>query len=276
MAYPIVSAPYGLKPINLIGGQVFAGSTRDYSIQYGYASNIFYGDLVNIVRGSIIKNTDTTDSTGTGLVGVFLGCEYANPTTKQTQFSQYWPTGTTATGRAIVCDDPDTVFKVVMCSATTVIASASTALLGQNFGLIQNAGNVNTGNSAVAALFNASSTGVDLALRAVGLVEETAIQTTAVGSSSSTTITCSALPSALVVGTEVGYIAANGQYIQSGSYVSVAAAAGATSVTINSTIAVPGSVTAIPSSSTIVFTQYPEMLVKLNFGTHSYYTGTAV
>jgi hypothetical protein len=276
MAYPIVSAPYGLKPINLIGGQVFAGSTRDYSIQYGYASNIFYGDLVNIVRGSIIKNVDTTDSTGTGLVGVFLGCEYANPTTKQTQFSQYWPTGTTATGRAIVCDDPDTVFKVVMCSATTVIASASTALLGQNFGLIQNAGNVNTGNSAVAALYGASSTSADFALRAVGLVEETSIQTTAVGSSSSTTITCSALPSALVVGTEVGYIAANGQYIQSGSYVSVAAAAGATSVTINSTIAVPGSVTAIPSASTIVFTQYPEMLVKLNFGTHSYYTGTAV
>jgi hypothetical protein len=276
MAYPIVSAPYGLKPINLIGGQVFAGSTRTYSIQYGYASNIFYGDIVNIIRGSIVDNADTTDSTGTGIVGVFLGCEYANPTTKQTQFSQYWPAGTTATGRAIICDDPDTVFKVVMCSATTVIASASTALLGQNFGLIQNAGNVNTGNSAVAALFNASSTSADLALRAVGLVEETAIQTTAVGSSSSTTITCSALPSALVVGTEVGYIAANGQYIQSGSYVSVAAAAGATSVTINSAIAVPGSVTAIPSASTIVFTQYPEMLVKLNFGTHSYYTATAV
>ena len=277
MAYPIVNAPYGLKPINLIGGQVFAGSTRDYSIQYGFASNIFYGDLVNIVRGSIVKNTDTTDSTGSGIVGVFLGCEYANPTTKQTQFSQYWPAGTTATGRAIVCDDPDTVFKVVMCSATTVIASASTALLGQNFGLIQNAGNVNTGNSAVAALFSASSTGADLALRAVGLVEETAIQYTAVGSSSSTTITLTTpASSALVVGTEVGYIAANGQYIQSGSYVSVAAAAGATTVTINSAIAVPGSVTAIPSASTIVFTQYPEMLVKLNFGTHSYYTATAV
>jgi hypothetical protein len=277
MAYPLVDAPYGLKPINLIGGQVFAGATRDYSIQYGFASNIFYGDLVNIVRGSIVKNTDTTDSTGNGLVGVFLGCEYANPTTKQTQFAQFWPAGTAATGRAIVCEDPDTVFKVVMCSATTVIASASTAMLGQNFGLIQNAGNVNTGNSAVAALYASSTTSADLALRAVGLVEETSIQTSAVGSSSSTTITLTtALTSALVVGTEVGYIAANGQYIQSGSFVSAAAAAGATSVTINSAIAVPGNVTAIPSASTIVFTQYPEMLVKLNFGTHSYYTATAV
>jgi len=277
MAYPTVSAPYGLKPINLIGGQVFAGSTRNYPIQYAYATDIFYGDLVNIVRGSITKNIDTTDSTGTGMVGVFLGVSYTNPTTKQKQFAQYWPGGTAAgDAQAIVCDDPDTVFKVVMCSSGSVVASASTAMLGQNFGLIQNAGNVNTGDSAVAALYSASTTGVDLALRVVGLVGETAVVSSATGSSSSTTITCSALPSALVVGTEVGYLAANGQYIQTGSYVSVAAAAGATSVTINSAIAVPGAVTAIPSSSTIVFTQYPEMLVKLNFGTHSYYTGTAV
>ena len=279
MAFPIVSAPYGLKPINLIGGQVFAGSTRNYPIQYGYATNIFYGDIVNIIRGSIVDNADTTDSTGTGIVGVFLGCSYTNPTTKQKQFAQYWPAGTAAGDcQAIICDDPDTVFKVVMCSATTVIASAANAMLGQNFGLIQNAGNVNTGNSAVAALYASSTTSADLALRVVGLVGETAITTSTVGSSSSTTITLtgSGLPSALVVGTEVGYLASNGQYIQTGSFVSAAAAAGATTVTINSAIAVPGSVTAIPSASTIVFTQYPEMLVKLNFGTHSYYTATAV
>jgi hypothetical protein len=277
MAYPVVSAPYGLKPINLIGGQVFAGSTRNYPIQYGYATNIFYGDIVNIIRGSIVDNADTTDSTGTGIVGVFLGCSYTNPTTKQKQFAQYWPAGTAAGDcQAIICDDPDTVFKVVMCSATTVIASAASAMLGQNFGLIQNAGNVNTGNSAIAALYSSSTTGADLALRVVGLVGETAIQTSVTGSSSSTTITCSALPNALVVGTDVAYIAANGQVVQTGSYVSAAAAAGATSVTINSTIAVPGSVTAIPSASTILFTQFPEMLVKLNFGTHSYYTGAAV
>jgi hypothetical protein len=277
MAFPVVSAPYGLKPVNLIGGQVFAGSTRNYPIQYGYATNIFYGDIVNIIRGSIVDNADTTDSTGTGIVGVFLGCSYTNPTTKQKQFAQYWPAGTAAGDcQAIVCDDPDTVFKVVMCSATTVIASAANAMLGQNFGLIQNAGNVNTGNSAVAALYASSTTSADLALRVVGLVGETSVTTSVTGSSSSTTITCSALPNALVVGTDVAYIAANGQVVQTGSYVSAAAAAGATSVTINSTIAVPGSVTAIPSASTIVFTQFPEMLVKLNFGTHSYYTATAV
>ena len=51
MAYPVVSAPYGLLPQNLIGGQVFAGSTRMYNIQYGYATSIFYGDFVVLSRG---------------------------------------------------------------------------------------------------------------------------------------------------------------------------------------------------------------------------------
>ena len=278
MAYPTVSAPYGLKPVNLIGGQVFAGATtKNYPIQYGYATDIFYGDMVNLTRGSVTKNVDTTDSVGNGLVGVFLGVSYTNPYTKQKTFAQYWPAGTQAgDAQAIVCDDPDTVFKAVVCSATTVIASGATAFLGQNMGFIQNAGNANTGDSAVALLYSASSTSSNLGARVVGLVGETAVTSSVTGSSSSTTITCSALPSALVVGTEVGYTAANGQYIQTGSYVSVAAAAGATSVTINSAIAVPGGVTAIPSSSTIVFTQYPEVLVKLNFGAHSYYDGTAV
>ena len=32
MAYPSVAGPYGFLPINLIGGQVFAGSTRNMEI----------------------------------------------------------------------------------------------------------------------------------------------------------------------------------------------------------------------------------------------------
>jgi hypothetical protein len=32
MAYPTVDKPYGLKPVNLIGGQVFAGATRQMEI----------------------------------------------------------------------------------------------------------------------------------------------------------------------------------------------------------------------------------------------------
>jgi hypothetical protein len=278
MAYPVVSAPYGLLPQNLIGGQVFAGSTRMYNIQYGYATDIFYGDFVVLSRGNV---TRASVSTGTGLnqtVGIFLGCTYTNPTTKQKLFSQYWPASTAAGDcQAYVYDDPDAVFKAVVCSATTAVASGAMAMIGTNLSAINNTGSTNTGNSANAVLApSATPVTTTLPLRLVGLVQESAISVSATGSSSSTTITLTGtgLPSAIPVGTDVAYIAANGQIIQTGSFVTTAAAAAATSVTINAAIAVPGSVTAIPSASTIVFTQYPEILVKLNQGLHGYYSAT--
>ena len=50
MTYPTVSKPYGFRPINLIGGQPYAGSTRMFKIASGYNQNIFYGDPVKILR----------------------------------------------------------------------------------------------------------------------------------------------------------------------------------------------------------------------------------
>jgi hypothetical protein len=272
MAYPAVSAPYGLKPINLIGGQVFAGATRKLPIQYGYATDIFYGDFVQLTRGFVERLSVSTAGGDTGLCGIFLGVSYTNPTTKQKQFAQYWPGGTAAgDAEAIICDDPDTVFKAVVCSSGTTVASGSNAMVGRNYQMINNSGNANTGDSKNALLYSATTDTGTFPIRVVGVVPDTAIVTSTTGTSSTTTVTTSALPIALPVGTDFGYIAANGQYVGSGSFVSVAAAAGATSVTINA--AVYGG--DISSSSTLVFTQYPEMQVKLNFGIHEYYTATA-
>jgi len=276
MAYPTVSAPYGLKPINLIGGQVFAGSTRSLPIQYNYATNIFYGDFVVLSRGFI---TRASVSTGTGVnqvTGIFLGCSYTNPLSKQKTFSQYYPANTLAGDvQAVVCDDPDTVFKAVVCSGTTVLASGALSLIGTNLSMVNNTGSTTTGNSANAVLApSATPVTTILPVRCVGVVPDTSYSGSATGSSSSTTITLTGTgaPFALPVGTDVAYLAANGQLIETGSFVATAAAAGATSVTIDSAIAVPGSVTAIPSASTVVFTVYNEILVKVNLLVHGYYS----
>jgi hypothetical protein len=276
MAYPVVSAPYGLKPINLIGGQVFAGSTREYAIPYGYATNIFYGDFVGLSRGNIARIGVSTGTLGT-LTGVFLGCSYTNPTTKQKQFAQYWPASTLAGDAvAIVCDDPDTVFKAVVCSSGTTVASGARAMIGQNLAMINNTtGNVNTGDSlnSLLAPTNTPDTTDALPIRVLGLVPDTVVTlgTATYTSISTATVTCSALPFALPVGTDVGSLAANGQYIPSGSFVDTAASAGATSFVLNQ-----APITAFAASSTLVFAQYPELLVKLNFGQHQYYAATSI
>ena len=273
MAYPVVSAPYGLKPINLIGGQVFAGSTREYAIPYGYSTNIFYGDLVGLTRGNVQRLSVSTGTLGT-VTGVFLGCSYTNPTTKQKTFAQYWPASTLAGDAvAIVCDDPDSVFKAVVCSATTAVASGARAMIGQNLAMINNSGNVNTGDSANALLApsDTPATTDALPVRVLGVVPDTSVGlgTATYTSISTATVTCSALPYALPVGTDVGSLAANGQYIASGSFVDTAAAAGATSFILNQA-------PIATLSTTLVFTQYPELLVKLNFGQHQYYAATSI
>ena len=203
MAYPAVSAPYGLLPQNLIGGQVFAGSTRMYNIQYGYATDIFYGDFVVLSRGSVTRASVTTAATLNQTVGIFLGCTYTNPLNKQKQFAQYWPSGTLAGDcQAYVLDDPDAVFKAVVWSATTAVASAAMAMIGTNLSAINNTGSTTTGNSANAVLApTATPVTTTLPLRLVGLVQESAITTSATGSSSTTTIplTCSGLPIAIPV-----------------------------------------------------------------------------
>ena len=279
MAYPTVSAPYGLKPINLIGGQVFAGSTRELPIQYGYATNIFYGDFVVLSRGFATRAAVSTGTGSNQVTGVFLGCSYTNPLTKQKTFSQYWPASTLAGDAvAIVCDDPDTVFKAVVCSSGTTVASGGLALIGTNLSMIDNStGNVNTGDSTNAVLApTATPVTSILPVRCVGVVPDTSYSFAATGSSSTTaiTLTGTGTPQAIPVGASVGYLASNGQLINTGSFVATAAVAGATSVTMNAAIAVPGSVTAIPASSTIVFTVYPEILVKMNLLVHGYYSST--
>lgn len=281
MAYPTIAAPYGLKPVNLLGGQVFAGSTRMYPIQYGYNTNIFYGDFVKVstsAPGGMLARAAVSTGTGVNqITGIFLGCSYTNPLTKQKQFAQYWPAGTLA-GDAVayVCDDPDTVFKAVVCSATTVVASGAKAMIGTNLSMIDNASvasSLNTGNSANAVLAPADTPVTTiLPVRCVGVVEDTAYSFTATGSSSGATITLtgSGAPQAIPVGTSVAYLAANGQVIETGSFVDTAASAGATSIVMNAAIAVPGGVTAIPAASTIVFTVYPEILVRPNLLIHGY------
>lgn len=275
MAYPVVSAPYGLLPQNLIGGQVFAGSTRMYNIQYGYATSIFYGDFVVLSRGFATRASISTGTSLNQTVGIFLGCTYTNPTTKQKLFSQYWPASTAAGDcQAYVYDDPDAIFKAVVCSSGTTVASGALAMIGTNLSAINNTGSVNTGNSANAVLAPTDTpVTTTLPLRMVGLVADTAVALgTATYSTGTTTLTVSALPYALPVGTDVSVLTTSGQVASTGSFVKTAAAAGATSVVLDQ--AASFTINSGVYTSTVVFTQYPEILVKLNQGLHGYYSAT--
>lgn len=172
MAYPSVSAPYGLIPINLIGGQVFAGATRQIPIASGSATAIFYGDVVELnSSGTLSKSTGTDAATP---VGVFLGCSYTDPTFGKV-FRQYFPASTVASDiMAYVEDDYDALFKVAVVSSGTTISYVNRTSVGNNAVLVQNAGSTVNGNSKVAVSSTTATTST-WPVRIIDVVPETAI-----------------------------------------------------------------------------------------------------
>ena len=181
MAYPTIDKPYGLKPINLIGGQVFAGATRQRRIASG-ASSIGFGDPVIFVNdGTIAVSTSTTTAPATGFAGVFLGCQFVSSVTGQPTFSQAWISGTSVKANtfitAFVCEDPDQLFQVAVVTGTTVVSTTSGLTytnINNNVALVANTLNTVSYDSQQAILLSSAAVTDTLPIRIVDLVPDTA------------------------------------------------------------------------------------------------------
>ena len=175
MAYPSITAPYGLRPINLIGGQVFAGATRQIPIGSGNDTAIYYGDVVKLDSSGLLQKDVGTDAATP--VGVFLGCTYTDPQYGLT-FRQFYTADTVAGDiTAYVSDDPDALYKVAVVNTAvspTTIAYVNRTAVGNNAVLVQNAGSTLTGNSAV-AIDDTTATTATFPIRIIDVVPETAI-----------------------------------------------------------------------------------------------------
>lgn len=158
------ASPNGLRPVNRLDGLPYAGATQRIKVTNSYGTSIFYGDLVKLVAaGTLEKDTSTDAATP---VGVFLGCEYTDPSLGYKLFRQYWPASTVATDIvAYVCSDPDAVFRI---QANGTLAQTA---LGTNAAVVQTNGSTTTGNSAVALAYDSVNTTNTLPVRIVGFVE---------------------------------------------------------------------------------------------------------
>lgn len=274
MAYPVVNAPYGLKPINLIGGQVFAGATRTIPIASGATPAIYYGDIVKYANGTIVRSVlDYNDATyDAGTVGVFLGCTYTSPTTGQKLWTQAWTSGLAVNdAEAIVADDPDTLFQVVAVAnsgsnVSTTVAAFGQTFVGTNcFPVTGNTANTLSGVSATGVCLDASNARIitTAPFRIVALNPATLITTSAVIASTATNAaqTITAANSNIRVGMNI-----------TGTGVT----AGTTVVSVSgTTVTASASITGV-AGNTLNFVGAPEVIVKFNFGYHSYYNAAGV
>lgn len=184
MASVFNPGPTGFLPVNLLGGRVYSGATRSIPIASGYAQNIGFGDLVTIASSGTIERVDTSSGAKAAFasapVGIFVGCNFTDPTLKYKLFDQNWVSGTVASDAvAVIVDDPDAVFQVTLTngSGTQYTASAATqSNVGNNIGYYQPATFVNAaGNSTVSANLASANTTSTLPWRIVAVVPESVL-----------------------------------------------------------------------------------------------------
>jgi hypothetical protein len=185
MAYPSVTAPYGLVPINSVDGKPYAGATRQLPIASTYNTAIYNGDIVAVVDGGTIEKSgvtnDSTTSAANYTYGVFVGVQYVNAQ-GQTVQAQYYPGNAAASSAvAYVVDDPMAAFKVAVVYANSVVTTVNQSVVGINMAIDQGTGSATTGNSGFGVLVPTDNLGnaATLPVRAVAVVPETATGTNA-------------------------------------------------------------------------------------------------
>jgi len=183
------STPYGLKPINLIGGQHFNGGTiREYKLPSNVAAAYYTGAVMYmntngvptpITATPVAPKYTATSADGTaGILGVCVGVRYVSPDTKQPLYAQYLPSGAITSGYTDVWirvnDDPDQLYSI---QADTVIGSKTNGVygaIGQNAALKTFTGNASTGLSQTVldtgANWGSCASTTTLAMRIVDII----------------------------------------------------------------------------------------------------------
>tara|TARA_X000001388_G_scaffold76194_2_gene72853 strand:+ start:1421 stop:2005 length:585 start_codon:yes stop_codon:yes gene_type:complete len=159
-------AAFGMRPVGRIGGMPFTGGQSRYRIAADYGTSIFQGDMVMQVTGGGVEVH--ADGGTVPIVGVFNGCSYTDPTTKEQKFSNFYPASTNASDIiAFIIDDPMVIFEV-QCNAAFPVAD----LFG-NFDIVYtSAGSTTTGISGAELNVSDGNTTATLPLKAIDISQD--------------------------------------------------------------------------------------------------------
>ncbi len=82
-------APFGLRPVRMMGGEPYSGGQSRYRIASGATTPIYQGDLVTQLTAGVLGRHAATGTVP--IVGVFNGCSYTDPTSGEQVFKNYYP-----------------------------------------------------------------------------------------------------------------------------------------------------------------------------------------
>jgi hypothetical protein len=179
MAYPVVSNPYGFRPVNRIDGLPYAGAFRQLPIASNYNTAIYYGDPVAIVTGGTIAKSSTSGSAITSAViaGIFVGVQYVN-SQGQTVQAQYYPGTTVTNAIAYFVDDPMAAHKVAVGYANGVVTTVAQNAVGTNMSYYAGTGSTTTGDSGAWVTAASGANTSTLPWRVISVVPDTNVTAT--------------------------------------------------------------------------------------------------
>tara|TARA_R100000935_G_scaffold53865_1_gene82051 strand:- start:318 stop:905 length:588 start_codon:yes stop_codon:yes gene_type:complete len=161
------ATPFGASTTGTIVGAAFTNKVTHYKIKSAFATSIFYGDFVK--WGDDNPNTTVQKDTGTTAltpIGVFLGCAYTDPNTKQFTPNQMFTAGIAADDIvAYVCTDPFVIMQM-QCDG-----AADQDDLGKNCAVVQTAGSTAIGRSKNSVDISTVATTNTLPVKIVGFVD---------------------------------------------------------------------------------------------------------
>ena len=159
-------AAFGMRPVKRIGGTPYTGGQSRYRIAANYGTAIFQGDMVMQVTGGGVEVH--ADGGTVPIIGVFNGCSYTDPTTKEQVFKNYYPASTNASDIiAYVIDDPMVIFEI-QCNAAFPVAD----LFG-NFDIVYtSSGSTTTGMSGAELNVSDGATTATLSLKCIDISED--------------------------------------------------------------------------------------------------------
>jgi|TARA_R100001460_G_scaffold33712_3_gene65873 hypothetical protein len=166
---------FGLRPIGLNGASANTTGVTQYEIASDNTNAIFqYSPVIPLAAG-VIDIVGAANGGTVPALGVFMGVEYVDSSTKKTVFKNFWPgsnnvsVDTNFPVKAFVADNPNQLFMIAADASVTNRATALADVFSNCSLANGTSGSTNTGRSTAELDISTAATTATLFMRIVGL-----------------------------------------------------------------------------------------------------------
>ena len=171
---------FGLRPIGLNGAGANTTGVTQYEIAAANTNAIYqYSPVIPLAAG-VIDIVGNANGGTVPALGVLMGVEYVDSSSKKTVFKNYWPGAnnvsidTNFPVKAFVADNPNQLFMVAADESSTDRATALSNIFANASLATATSGSTATGRSTAELDISTVATTATLFMRVVGLTGDSA------------------------------------------------------------------------------------------------------